>query len=195
MDIARDVLPAKLNLDTGLTLDRILGLLETLTQSLAEINDAQDTVRQRWLGRSPRASVLRSENGRAILAYLLNPQANWDDRLLELEQTIREVVTHELALFKATMEGARLLVEAISPRAVAEAEGIDPDSLEDGGKSSGLWGRRRAKESTEARLWRRFVGQHEALTDGNRYQRVFLGRIFARTYLAAMGKREPSEKR
>ncbi|MEY4509150.1 MAG: hypothetical protein RLZZ450_1272 [Pseudomonadota bacterium] len=189
-DIARDVLPAKLQLDTGLTLDRILGLLETLTQSLAEINDAQDTVRQRWLGRSPRQNVLHSENGRAILAYLLNPKANWDERLLELEQTIREVVTHELALFKATMEGAKLLVDSLSPAAIADAEGVESES---GG--SGLWGRRRAKESTDARLWRRFVSMHEALTDGNRYQRVFLGRVFARTYLAAMGKSEGAPKR
>lgn len=193
MDIARDVLPAKLKLDTGLTLDRVLGLLEALTQSLAEINDAQDTVRQRWLGRSPRPSVLRSENGRAILAYLLNPQADWDDRLLELEQTIREVVTHELALFKATMEGARQLVESISPRAIAEAEGVDPESLESLGKTSGLWARR-GKEGIEARLWRRYLSQHEALTDGDRYQRVFLGRIFARTYLAAMGRGGPEDR-
>jgi hypothetical protein len=104
------------------------------------------------------------------------------------------VVTHELALFKATMEGARLLVASLSPRSIAEAEGIDPESLEDGGRS-GLWGRRRNKDASEARLWRRFVGMHEALTDGDRYQRVFLGRVFARTYLAAMGKADSAPKR
>ncbi|MDB4975950.1 MAG: protein kinase [Myxococcaceae bacterium] len=193
-DIAREVLPARMGLDTGLTLDRILGLLETLTQSLAEINDAQDTVRQRWLGRPARRSVLRSENGRAILAYLLNPQANWNERLVELEQTIREVVTHELALFKATMEGARLLVEALSPAAVAQAEGIDLEDLSDGAKGPGLWDRLRPKDSAEARLWKRFVSTHEALMDGDRYQRVFLGRVFARTYLAAMGQGEQTPR-
>jgi predicted component of type VI protein secretion system len=193
--IARDVLPPKVQIDTGLTLDRILGLLETLTQSLGEINDAQNTVRQRWLGRQPRRSVLRSDNGRAILAYLLNPQANWNERLHELEQTIRHAVTHELALFQATIEGARMLVNSISPEAIAQHEQVDLEELEGEARSPALWGRFRGKEAPEVRLWRAFVKAHETLMDSDRYQRVFLGRVFAKTYLAAMGQGEQGEKR
>lgn len=193
--IARDVLPPKVQIDTGLTLDRILGLLETLTQSLGEINDAQNTVRQRWLGRQPRRSVLRSDNGRAILAYLLNPQANWNERLHELEQTIRHAVTHELALFQATIEGARMLVNSISPEAIAQNEQIDLEELDGETRSPALWGRFRGKEAPEVRLWRAFVKAHETLMDSDRYQRVFLGRVFAKTYLAAMGQGEQAEKR
>lgn len=186
-NLSRDVLPANMDLDTGITLERILTLVETLTQSLAEVNEAQDSIRRHWLGRAPRHSVLRSENGRAILAYLLNPQADWGTRLRSLEQTVREVVTHEIALFKATFEGARFLVEAFSPDAIAEAEGVDLASLA-GHTSRGFWDRWRGKEALEARLWRRVVSTHEALMDGERYQRVFLGRVFAKTYLAAMGQ-------
>jgi hypothetical protein len=190
-EIGRDVLPEQVAIDTKLTLSRVLALLETLTQSLAEINDAQDSVRRRWLGRAPRRSVLRSDNGRAVLAYLLNPQADWSARLAELEQTIREAVTHELALFRAVLEGARMLLEPLSPAALAQSEGValpDPDA---GAPREGFWDRLRSGHGVETRLWQRLVGTHAALLSDQRYQRVFLGRTFARTYLAAMGQSEP----
>lgn len=190
--IARDVLPDTAQFDTHTSLQRIFELLETLTQSFAELNDAQESVRRRWLGRAPRSSVLRSDNANAILAYLLNPQADWSARLQELEQTVRDSVMHELALLKATMEGARNLLAAISPHAIAEAEGIDGESFaEDAGRASLLerW-RSGGGANAEARLWRRFVTMYQSLLDSDRYQRVFMGRIFARTYLAAMGQEQ-----
>jgi hypothetical protein len=182
--IGRDVLPENLHFDSRETLTRILGLLEALVQSLAEIHDAQDSVRRRWLGQSGRRSVLQSDKGNLVLAYLLNPQADWNDRLRELEQSIRDVVTHELALFKATLEGARTLVEALSPQAITQAESVASEQEE----AQTFWSRVLRKNSLEARLWQRLGQTHAELQDGNRYERVFLGRLFARSYLAAMGK-------
>jgi hypothetical protein len=191
--IAEGVLPPKLSVDAGTTLQRVLQLLELLTQSFAEINDAQDNIRRHWLGRAPRASIMRSDNGRTILAYMLNPKANWDERLGEIESAISDVVMHELSLFKATLEGARSLVESMSPEALAKAEGIDLASLEEGGSGGGFLGRLRPRDTPEGRLWRRFMDTYEGLMDGDRYQRLFLGRKFARTYLAAMGQRDGGE--
>jgi hypothetical protein len=193
--ITQGVLPPTFRLDSGLTLERVLSLLEMLTQSFAEINDAQDNIRKHWLGRAPRSSVLRSDNGRVILAYLLNPKADWGDRLGELESAISDVIMHELSLFKATLEGARSLLEALSPATLAKAEGIDLASLEDGGGGGGFLGRLLPRDSPEARLWRKFSETYEGLMDGERYQRTFLGRTFARTYLAAMGQRDGGEER
>jgi hypothetical protein len=187
--IAEGVLPPKVSVDSNATLQRALSLLELLTQSFAEINDAQDNIRRHWLGRAPRSSILRSDNGRTILAYMLNPGADWNDRLGEIESAISDVVMHELSLFKATLEGARGLVESMSPEALAKAEGIDLASLEEGGSSSGFLGRLLPRDTPEGRLWRRFMNTYEGLMDGDRYQRTFLGRKFARTYLAAMGQR------
>jgi hypothetical protein len=192
--IADGVLPPTFNVDSGVTLERVLSLLELLTQSFAEINDAQDNIRRHWLGRAPRSSILRSDNGRVILAYMLNPKAEWSDRLGELESTISDVVMHEVSLFKATLEGARALVESMSPAALAKAEGIDLASLEEGA-GSGFLGRLLPRDTPEGRLWRRFMNTYEGLMDGDRYQRTFLGRKFARTYLAAMGQREGSDER
>jgi predicted component of type VI protein secretion system len=193
--IAEGVLPEKFNPDPARTLERVLSLLELLTQSFAEINDAQDNIRRHWLGRAPRSSILRSDNGRVILAYMLNPKADWGDRLGELESAISDVVMHELSLFKATLEGARGLVESLSPAALAKAEGIDLAALEEGGSGSGFLGRLLPRDTPEGRLWRRFMSTYEGLMDGDRYQRLFLGRKFARTYLAAMGQREGSDER
>jgi predicted component of type VI protein secretion system len=186
--IAEGVLPPGFRLDTGLTLERILGLLEILSQSIAEINDAQDSVRKRWLGRAPRSSVLQSDNGRVILAYLLNPRAEWSERALEVEESLRNVVMHEIALFKATLEGARGLLDALSPETIAQAAGVDLAQLDEEGDSPGLWQRLTSRDDSRAQLWRRFVSTYESLRDGARYQRVFMGRPFARTYLAAMGQ-------
>jgi hypothetical protein len=120
---------------------------------------------------------------------MLNPGADWNDRLGEIESAISDVVMHELSLFKATLEGARGLVESMSPEALAKAEGIDLASLEEGGSSGGFLGRLLPRDTPEGRLWRRFMNTYEGLMDGDRYQRTFLGRKFARTYLAAMGQR------
>jgi hypothetical protein len=192
--IAEGVLPGKIDVDNAVTLQRVLSLLELLTQSFAEINDAQDNIRKHWLGRAPRASILRSDNGRVILAYMLNPNADWNERLGELESAISDVVMHELSLFKATLEGARGLVESMAPAELAKAEGVDLAALEEGA-GGGFLGRLLPRDTPEGRLWRRFLNMHEGLMDGDRYQRLFLGRKFARTYLAAMGQRDGSDER
>jgi predicted component of type VI protein secretion system len=196
--IAEGVLPPNLRLDTGLTLGRILNLLEMLSESFAEINDAQDSVRRRWLGRAPRGSILQSDNGRVILAYLLNPKADWSERAGEVEEALRNVVMHEIALFKATMEGARALLDALSPEALAKAANVNLEELEEDTSGAGFW-QRLKREDPKAALWQRFVDAYDSLKDGARFQRVFMGRQFARTYLAAMGQSDsgidpPSEE-
>jgi hypothetical protein len=191
--VAQGVLPASMRLDTGLTLQRILDLLEMLTQSFAEVNDAQNSVRKRWLGRAPRGSVLQSDNGRVILAYLLNPKAEWSERVEEMEETLSNVVMHEIALFKATLEGARALLETLSPEAIAEAEDVDLEALEDEDSEPGFWQRLKSRDDPRIALWRRFVETYESLKDGARYQRVFMGRPFARTYLMAMGQTDAGD--
>jgi predicted component of type VI protein secretion system len=187
-EIARDLLPANVQFDSRLALSRVLLIVEALVQALAEVHEAQESVRQRWLGQSPRRSVLQSDKAKLVLAYLLNPQADWNERREELEQTIRDVVTHELALFKAMLEGARSLIDALSPETIAAAESSEAD--ESG--SDGFWTRwrKRRAQALEPRLWRRLLASYAELRDGDRFERVFLGRSFARSYLAAMGHRD-----
>ncbi|MET0389551.1 MAG: type VI secretion system-associated FHA domain protein, partial [Polyangiales bacterium] len=191
--ISNDIIPDDTIFDSQQTLTRVLGLVEALIQSLAEIHDAQDSVRRRWLGARPRRSLLQSDKGHLVLAYLLNPQADWNARLQELEQSVRDVVTHELALFRATLEGARTLVQAISPEVVAQTEAAaDGDSQADDQRPGGFWERLLRRHARDIRLWQQFINLYDELTDGARYERVFFGRVFSRSYLAAMGQTEPS---
>lgn len=188
-----EVFPGDGPFDGQLALTRVLGLLEALVQSLAEIHDAQESVRRRWLGRSARRSILQSDNGNLVLAYLLNPRADWNERLRELEQSVRDVITHELALFRATLEGARTLVGTLSPDAIAssvDADGADPDGPD---PAPGFWTRLLCKDAGNIGLWRRFLSMYDELTDGARYERIFLGRVFSRSYLAAMGQADPAQ--
>jgi len=185
--ISPELFPQKQPIDGQLALARVLGLLEVLVQSLAEIHDAQESVRRRWLGRSARPSILQSDDGNVVLAYLLNPHADWTERLRELEGSVRDVVTHELALFRATLEGARTLVKTLSPEVVASS--VDADRDAPGAEPApGFWTRLLCKDAGDIGLWRRFQAMYGELTDGARYERVFLGRVFSRSYLAAMGR-------
>jgi predicted component of type VI protein secretion system len=185
-EIAQEGMP----FDSQLALTRVLGLLEALVQSLAEIHDAQESVRGRWLGRSARRSVLQSDDGNAVLAYLLNPRADWNDRLRELEESVRDVVTHELALFRATLDGARTLISAVSPETIESSTAADDDGGDGAEPAVGFWTRLFCKEAGDIELWQKYVALYGELTDGARYERVFLGRDFSRSYLAAMGRSE-----
>lgn len=189
--ISSEIFPEELPFDTQRTLTRVLGLLEALIQSLAEIHDAQESVRRRWLGRNARRSILQSDKGNLVLAYLLNPQADWNERLSELEQSVRDVVTHELALFRATLEGARALVNTLSPDAIASRVAADGGSALRAEREPGFWTRLLCKDARAIGLWQRFLAMYTELTDGARYERIFLGRVFSRSYLAAMGHPDP----
>jgi predicted component of type VI protein secretion system len=178
--------------DSQAALTRVLGLLEVLTQSLAEIHDAQESVRRRWLGRSARSSVLHSEDSNAVLAYLLDPQADWHERLRELSDSVRDVVTHELALFRATLEGARTLVHTLSPEVIAASVASAGEEAASTERAPGFWTRLLCKDAGDIGLWRRFQSLYDELTDGARYERIFLGRVFSRSYLAAMGQPDPA---
>ncbi len=187
--ISPEIAPNGTPFDAQLALTRVLGLLEVLVQSLAEVHDAQESVRRRWLGRSARRSVLQSDDGNAVLAYLLNPRADWNDRLRELEQSVRDAVTHELALFRATLDGARSLMITLSPETIASSIVVDDDAADDE-PVAGFWTRLLCKDAGDIGLWRKFLTLYDDLTDGARYERVFLGRVFSRSYLAAMGRPE-----
>jgi predicted component of type VI protein secretion system len=187
--ISPEIVPNGVPFDSQRALTRVLALLEVLIQSLAEIHDAQESVRRRWLGRSARRSVLQSDDGNAVLAYLLNPRADWNDRLRELEQSVRDVVTHELALFRATLDGARSLMNTLSPEMIASGTGAE-DGAPGDETSAGFWTRLLCKDAGDIGLWRRFLALYDELTDGARYERIFLGRVFSRSYLAAMGQPE-----
>jgi hypothetical protein len=190
--ISPDTFPEDARFDSERALTRVLGLVEALTQSLAEIHDAQASVRRRWLGRSARRSILQSDDGNLVLAYLLDPQADWNDRLRELEGSVRDVVTHELALFRATLEGARALVDTLSPKVIASSARADAGKAASSSPAPGFWTRLVCKDADDIGLWRRFLSMYGELTDGARYERIFLGRVFSRSYLAAMGQPDPA---
>ncbi|HTV19344.1 MAG TPA: FHA domain-containing protein [Polyangiaceae bacterium] len=188
--ISPELAPNGVPFDAQPALTRVLALLEVLIQSLAEIHDAQESVRRRWLGRSARRSVLQSDDGNAVLAYLLNPRADWNDRLRELEQSVRDAVTHELALFRATLDGARSLMHTLSPETIASSAAAAEDDTAGPEPLAGFWTRLLCKDAGDIGMWRKFLALYEELTDGARYERVFLGRVFSRSYLAAMGRPE-----
>lgn len=188
--LSKGLFPTGLNLASGMTIERIIRVLEVFSQVFVEIHAAQNEARKQLaLQSSGTGSLLSSEDPEVVLAYLLNPSADSEQRLKELEQCITKLAVHETALFGAIKDGVYELLQSIAPEAIAKEEGV----AEGEDKSGGLLDRLMTSQESarEARLWRRYRAMHENLMDGKHYQRRFVGREFARIYLRAMEKLIP----
>jgi hypothetical protein len=187
--LGKGIFPPGVRLDTGMTIDRLGGLLQMFSQVFVEINAAQNDARKEMQlpGGGRAGSLLSSEDPSIILAYLLNPAVDGNTRLSELEQCVTKLALHEAALFIAIKDAAHALLEELAPEAVAKAEARSTG--EDHGMLSRVFGSK--QDAGDARLWRRFVTMHADLMDGKQFQRKFMGREFARIYMKAMEKLAP----
>jgi hypothetical protein len=80
-------------------------------------------------------------------------------------------------------------MNTLSPEMIASGTGAE-DGAPGDETSAGFWTRLLCKDAGDIGLWRRFLALYDELTDGARYERIFLGRVFSRSYLAAMGQPE-----
>ena len=180
-------LPLGMKLESGFEMDRLVAIIEAYTNAFVDLNEAQQEVRKRTLGRLPHNSILRSaDDPKVVLGYLLDPTATWEARFAELRNAVRAMVRHDWALMQATLEGARELLQSLSPEQLAEREGIELPRLDEK-EAKGFWPSRSPRSPFE-RLWRRFSEEYAALVQGDHYQRRFLGTRFARRYTRAMGQ-------
>lgn len=191
------VLPTGVKLQSGFTVERLLEIVEGYTSAFVDLNDAQEEVRRRSFGKPKTGSLLqKSDDPSLILAYLLNPEASWSSRAAELQAVIKAMVRHEWALMQATLEGARELLESVSPAELARQQGVELPASDEP-RAKGFWHPLGPSNGTllAAQLWFRFVDEHAALTQGDHYQRRFLGARFSKRYTKAMGTSDSTTPR
>jgi predicted component of type VI protein secretion system len=164
-------------------MERIGEVLEVFSTAFVEMRDAHGRFCDEMSLERPTAdSILQTtKNPRLALAYLLNPSSEGASKVEELARSMADFALHQVALVSAVVEGARGMLQELSPDAV-----VDPKAKKQA-KSGGLFG---GLFSNEAQVrWNRFRGLFGEMIDEDRFTRRLFGRQFARKYYAIMGGR------
>jgi type VI secretion system protein len=115
----------------------------------------------------------RAKEGREVLAYLLDINADVTARIQEMTSAYADVMVHQVALLNGMMEGVRSLLKRLGP---AELE----RELRERG---GLW------PFKKSALWRLFVQRHREYTEEERQlSAAVFGNEFAKAYSAVVGE-------
>jgi hypothetical protein len=172
--------PPGASINIALAMERVGELLEVFTQAFIELRRAHEQFcREMSLTRYADPTPLQTQTERqAILAYLLSPTQEGGDRPNELSRALADLALHQVALVSSVVEGARSMLENMSPSALRTA--ADPPA------QSPVLGSESFIESlipqNARKLWRRFAVMHHDLAEGDRFTRELFGRAFARRY-------------
>jgi predicted component of type VI protein secretion system len=175
--------PPNAAINLALAMERIGEVLEVFSTAFVEMRDAHGRFCDEMSLERPTAdSILQTtKNPRLALAYLLNPSSEGASKVEELARSMADFALHQVALVSAVVEGARGMLQELSPDAV-----VDPKAKKQQ-KSGGLFG---GLFSNEAQVrWNRFRSLFGEMVDEDRFTRRLFGRQFARKYYAIMGGR------
>ncbi len=165
-------------------LARVAVLLQTFARSLFELRRAkQEAARGLGLGG---ADESWPRSGDDILAWLLDFRADGEDRVSGLMREFADLAVHQMALVAAMREGARALVEEMSPHATEQQ--LARTRSREGGLRALL-------PTTDHSRWAAFRARFADLVDGERFLRTAFGARFGRAYLATVGHAPPAAPR
>lgn len=180
--------PPNAGINVALAMERIGEVLEVFATAYVEMREAQARFCDEMsLERGASDTILQTtKNPRLALAYLLNPSAEGASKVEELARSMADFALHQVALVSAVVEGARGVLQELSPDA------IDPKAKgKKGGGSFSLFG-----NEAQAR-WQRYRALFTEMMDEDRFTRRLFARPFARKYYAIMGGRRtitPTER-
>lgn len=171
--------------DVERSMERVGAVLEVFSQAFLELRRAQAQFCHEMAieHHSDDSPLQRTEDPRALLAYLLASDQEAGARLNELSRALADFALHQVGLLSATVEGGRKLVAILAPDGLAQTQDPPADSpaLTHHRTQAKLWPR------TARKLWHRYLAHHFDLADGDRFVRELFGREFARRYYAVTG--------
>lgn len=172
--------PPGSSVNIAIAMERVGELLEVFAQAFIELRRAHEQFcREMSLTRYADATPLQTQTDKqAILAYLLAPSQEGGERPTELSRALADLALHQVALVSSVVEGARSMLEGMSPsalRTVADPPATTP-VLNGESFIDSVWPVKARK------LWRRFAVLHHDLAEGDRFTRELFGRAFARRY-------------
>jgi predicted component of type VI protein secretion system len=185
---------------SALSMERVGLLLEIFAAAFIESRRAHQRARRRLAldQVAQRTTPLQhSEDPHALLAYLLDADADVRARSDELRRTLADFAMHQIALLSAVVEGARSMLDQLSPDTLQQFDHSMHAArlLEPQGAWSRLW------PYPARKLWNQFLVRHRDLTQADHFTRELFGRAFVRRYhaiadsAAAVKPSEPHGKR
>ncbi len=159
---------------------RALAALEVFGTAYVSLRRSQDEFGVEMVGSSRRSAdpspVEDPQDPKALLAYLLDWTGDGDARMQQLRGQYAEIMTHQVALLGAVMEGVRKLLQVrLAPAGIVRhVEG------EGGAFNFGPF--------KAAAAWKRYLALHDELTEDKEITSAIFGRDFARAYSAALGE-------
>jgi len=164
--------------DVEKLLVRAATTLETSARALVELRQGQRQFRTEMavVRTAKEMTPLHRAQGPAdVLAYLLDPDADVNQRIQELTSAYADIMIHQVALLNGIMEGVRGLLRRLSPHAIDEKVK----------RSAPAWARLLAPFWTR---WRAFVTQHREYSEEDRQlSEAVFGAEFAQGYGAVFG--------
>jgi predicted component of type VI protein secretion system len=138
------------------------------------------------------STLSRVSNLREVIGYLLDPDAEQAERLNDLKRAFAGFALHQVAILGASVEGARELLDSLSPGSMASPEG----ALSSSGSAITI-GRQRLPAFfmnlwpvAPLVSWNRYKRHYEMTAEGDRFTQKLFGRKFVRAYLALVGSQE-----
>ncbi len=173
--------PTGMQINVALAMERIGEILEVFGTAFVELRKAHSDFCAEMALESPSDSTVlhTTESPRALLAYLLNPGKEGSAKVTELARAMAEFAVHQVALVSAVVQGARDVLDELSPERLAGAS--------DRADKTSLFGKLFGED--KARRWQRYVEAFAEATDEDRFTRKLFGRGFARKYYAITGGR------
>ena len=175
--------PPNAAINVALAMERIGEVLEVFSTAFVEMREAHGRFCDEMsLEKAPGDSPLHTtKNPRLVLAYLLNPGAEGAGKVDELARAMADFALHQVALVSAVVEGARGVLQEISP------ETLQPKDKRGKPVQRGLFASLFSNEAES--LWKKYRGVFSEMVDEDRFTRRLFGRPFARKYYAIMGGR------
>ena len=166
--------------DVEKLLARAATVLQTSAQAFVELRKGQEQFGTQMAVRTVNemTALHQSREPADVLAYLLDPTADVNERIQELTSAYADIMIHQVALLNGMMEGVRGLLKRLSPE---EIEGdLRTKSV-----------MRRWLAPFRSR-WRTFVERHREFTEEERHlSAAVFGAEFARAYAAVIGEEQP----
>jgi hypothetical protein len=159
---------------------RALAAMETFGTAYVSLRRSQDEFGTEMVGSSRRSAdptpIEDAQDPRQVLEFLLDWTGDGDARMQQLRGQYAEIMTHQVALLGAVMEGVRKLLQVrLSPAGILR-------------HVEGAGGAFNFGPFKAAAAWKRYLALHDELTEDKEITSAIFGRDFARAYSAALGE-------
>ena len=168
--------------NTSAAMERVGAVLEVFGESFVELRKGYEQ-----FGKDMAVNVVhedtplrRLDNRTQLLRYLLDWNADANERVQELKRFFGDLGLHQVAVLNGVTEGVRNMLSLVSPQHLS---GAQPNAIIKKGVLSGIFPWKSAGH------WFEYAKRHAAMMEEDRFTKEMFGRSFARAYYMITGSR------